>query len=53
MQEVAPVREYFPRGHLPEQSLVFKPDVAPNTPAGQREHVDGSVVLLFFAPGRA
>ncbi len=38
---------------MPEQSLVVKPDVAPNTPAGQREHVAGSVILLFLAPGRA
>ena len=38
---------------MPEQSLVFKPDVAPNTPAGQREHVVASVTTSLVAPGRA
>ena len=39
-QKVDPALLYCPAGHLPEHAAVGLPDVLPNVPAGQTEHMD-------------
>jgi len=50
---VAPIPEYVPIAHRPEQDGVFKPVVAPNVPATQDPQVVIFVKVGDVAPGNA
>jgi hypothetical protein len=50
---VAPIPEYIPIAHRPEQDDVFKPVVAPNVPATHDPQVVVAVKVADVAPGNA